>query len=94
MESADRQKVYLTKAGDNSLQSGTMIVAQTNMQSGTTASFQNDSHNIEILIKIPECGEMKSAGSHMASNQTKWCNAQNKNFIINTVPVKNEVIYL
>jgi len=38
MESSDRKNVYLTKAGDNSLNSGmreTMIVGQTNMAPGT-----------------------------------------------------------
>lgn len=37
MESSDRKNVYLTKTGDNSLNSGmrdTMIVGQTNMAPG------------------------------------------------------------
>lgn len=37
MESTDRKNVYLTKTGDNSLNSGmrdTMIVGQTNMTPG------------------------------------------------------------
>lgn len=29
--------------------------------------------------------------SGVSSNQAKWSTAQNKNFIINAVPVKNEV---
>ncbi|XP_020290371.1 uncharacterized protein LOC109857962 isoform X2 [Pseudomyrmex gracilis] len=82
MESSDRKNVYLTKTGDNSLNSGmrdTMIVSQTNM--------------------TPECGGenvMKANNvSAVSTNQAKWSNTnQNKNFIINTVPVKNEIVHL
>lgn len=81
MESSDRKNVYLTKAGDNSLNSGmrdTMIVGQTNM--------------------APECGGegvMKPNNvSGVSTNQTKWSTAQGKNFIINAVPVKNEIVHL
>lgn len=44
MESSDRKNVYLTKAGDNSLNSGirdTMIVGQTNMTPGKFLCFRN-----------------------------------------------------
>ncbi|XP_076384950.1 high mobility group protein B1-like 1 isoform X1 [Megalopta genalis] len=80
MESTDRKNVYLTKTGDNSLNSGmrdTMIVGQTNMTS--------------------ECGEpvMKPGNvSNVSNNQTKWSNMQSKNFILNAVPVKNEIVHL
>ncbi|XP_029177952.1 uncharacterized protein LOC114945815 [Nylanderia fulva] len=81
MESSDRKNVYLTKTGDNSLNSGmrdTMIVGQTNM--------------------APECGGegvMKPNNvSNVSTNQTKWSNTQGKNFIINAVPVKNEIVHL
>lgn len=81
MESSDRKNVYLTKTGDNSLNSGmrdTMIVGQTNM--------------------APECGGegvMKANNvSNVSTNQTKWSNTQGKNFIINAVPVKNEIVHL
>jgi len=80
MESADRKNVYL-KTGDNSLNSGmrdTMIVGQTNM--------------------APECGGegvMKPNNvSSVSTNQAKWSNTQGKNFIINAVPVKNEIVHL
>lgn len=80
MESSDRKNVYLAKTGDNSLNSAmrdTMIVGQTNM--------------------APECGGesvMKQNNvSTVSNNQAKWSNTgQNKNFIINAVPVKNEQI--
>ncbi|XP_071559580.1 uncharacterized protein [Temnothorax nylanderi] len=79
MESSDRKNVYLTKAGDNSLNSGmreTMIVGQANM--------------------APECGGegvMKSNNvTNVSANQAKWSNTPGpKNYIINSVPVKNEV---
>ncbi|KAK9299186.1 hypothetical protein QLX08_007698 [Tetragonisca angustula] len=80
MESNDRKNVYLTKTGDNSLNSGmrdTMIVGQANM--------------------APECGEpvMKPGSvSSVSNNQAKWSNTQSKNFIINAVPVKNEIVHL
>lgn len=81
MESSDRKNVYLTKTGDNSLNSGmrdTMIVGQTNM--------------------APECGGegvMKPNNvSSVSTNQTKWSTGQSKNFIINAVPVKNEIVHL
>ncbi|KAM0725111.1 High mobility group protein DSP1 [Formica fusca] len=81
MESSDRKNVYLTKTGDNSLNSGmrdTMIVGQTNM--------------------APECGGegvMKPNNvSSVSTNQTKWSTGQGKNFIINAVPVKNEIVHL
>ncbi|XP_076762828.1 uncharacterized protein LOC143430429 [Xylocopa sonorina] len=76
MESNDRKNVYLTKTGDNTLNSG-MIVGQTNMTS--------------------ECGEavMKPGSvSSVSNNQAKWSNTQSKNFIINAVPVKNEIVHL
>ncbi|KAL6427058.1 hypothetical protein ACFW04_009320 [Cataglyphis niger] len=77
MESSDRKNVYLTKTGDNSLNSGmrdTMIVGQTNM--------------------APE-GVMKPNNvSSVSTNQTKWSTGQGKNFIINAVPVKNEIVHL
>lgn len=34
---------------------------------------------------------MKQNVSSVSSNQAKWSNTQSKNFIIGTVPVKNEV---
>ncbi|KAH0954525.1 hypothetical protein HN011_000929 [Eciton burchellii] len=82
MESSDRKNVYLAKTGDNSLNSGmrdTMIVGQSNM--------------------APECGGesvMKQNNvSTVSNNQAKWSNTgQSKNFIINTVPVKNEIVHL
>ncbi|KAL6258774.1 uncharacterized protein LOC105434106 isoform X2 [Pogonomyrmex barbatus] len=82
MESSDRKNVYLTKTGDNSLNSGmreTMIVGQTNM--------------------APECGGegvMKPNNvSNVSTNQAKWSSSgQGKNFIINAVPVKNEIVHL
>lgn len=80
MESSDRKNVYLTKAGDNSLNSGmreTMIVGQANM--------------------APECGGegvMKPNNVSVSTNQTKWSNNGPKNYIINTVPVKNEIVHL
>lgn len=81
MESSDRKNVYLTKTGDNSLNSGmrdTMIVGQANM--------------------APECGGegvMKPNNvSSVSTNQTKWSTGQGKNFIINAVPVKNEIVHL
>ncbi|XP_070169148.1 high mobility group protein B1 [Polyergus mexicanus] len=81
MESSDRKNVYLTKTGDNSLNSGmrdTMIVGQTNM--------------------APECGGegvMKPNNvSSVSTNQAKWSTGQGKNFIINAVPVKNEIVHL
>lgn len=43
MESSDRKNVYLTKTGDNSLNSGmrdTMIVGQTNMAPGIVIRIQ------------------------------------------------------
>lgn len=82
MESSDRKNVYLTKTGDNSLNSGmreTMIVGQTNI--------------------APECGAegvMKPNNvSNVSTNQTKWSNNSGpKNYIINAVPVKNEIVHL
>ncbi|EZA49310.1 hypothetical protein DMN91_000150 [Ooceraea biroi] len=82
MESSDRKNVYLAKTGDNSLNSAmrdTMIVGQTNM--------------------APECGGesvMKQNNvSTVSNNQAKWSNTgQSKNFIINAVPVKNEIVHL
>ena len=56
----------------------TMIVGQTNM--------------------APECGGegvMKPNNvSSVSTNQAKWSNTQGKNFIINAVPVKNEIVHL
>lgn len=48
---------------------------------------------INCLILL-ECGEpiMKPGNvSSVSNNQAKWSNTQSKNFIINAVPVKNEV---
>ena len=49
---------------------------------------------ITIFCDILECGEpvMKPGSvSSVSNNQAKWSNTQSKNFIINAVPVKNEV---
>ncbi|XP_033345157.1 non-histone chromosomal protein 6-like isoform X2 [Bombus vosnesenskii] len=46
---------------------------------------------------ICECGEpvMKPGNvSSVSNNQAKWSNTQSKNFIINAVPVKNEIVHL
>ncbi|KYM92520.1 PREDICTED: putative high mobility group protein B1-like 1 [Atta cephalotes] len=79
MESSDsRKNVYLTKTGDNSLNSGmreTMIVGQANM-----------------VPECAE-GVMKPNNvSNVSANQTKWTNGGSKNYI--TIPVKNEVVHL
>ncbi|OAD59420.1 High mobility group protein DSP1 [Eufriesea mexicana] len=98
MESNDRKNVYLTKTGDNSLNSGmrdTMIVGQTNM---TPVK-----HAIKLwvylwlLIQLSECGDpvMKPGNvSNVSNNQAKWSSTHGKNFIINAVPVKNEIVHL
>lgn len=50
---------------------------------------------IYSLCSFVECGGegvMKANNvSNVSTNQTKWSNTQGKNFIINAVPVKNEV---
>ncbi|XP_015189465.1 PREDICTED: uncharacterized protein LOC107073364 isoform X3 [Polistes dominula] len=86
MESNDRKNVYLSKNPDNSLNSGmrdTMIVNPGNIP--------------PVNYTFVECGDgvMKPVSvSGVSSNQAKWSNAQNKNFIINAVPVKNEIVHL
>ncbi|XP_066599588.1 high mobility group protein B1-like [Prorops nasuta] len=79
MENSDRKNVYLTKAGDNNT-----------LNTGIRETMIVSPGNIQ-----PECGEsvMKQGNvSNIATNQQKWTNTQNKNFIINAVPVKNEQI--
>lgn len=50
---------------------------------------------IVYIIPFVECGGegvMKPNNvSSVSTNQTKWSTGQSKNFIINAVPVKNEV---
>ncbi|KYN18851.1 PREDICTED: uncharacterized protein LOC108762071 [Trachymyrmex cornetzi] len=78
MESSDRKNVYLTKTGDNSLNSGmreTMIVGQANMVPECGAEGVMKPNNV----------------SNVSTNQTKWTN-NSKNYI--TIPVKNEVVHL
>ncbi|KYN41079.1 High mobility group protein DSP1 [Trachymyrmex septentrionalis] len=80
MESSDNRKnVYLTKTGDNSLNSGmreTMIVGQANMVPECGAEGVMKPNNV----------------SNVSTNQTKWTNGGSKNYI--TIPVKNEVVHL
>lgn len=51
--------------------------------------------NCSLCIYFVECGGegvMKPNNvSSVSTNQTKWSTGQGKNFIINAVPVKNEV---
>ncbi|XP_032674308.1 putative high mobility group protein B1-like 1 [Odontomachus brunneus] len=79
MESSDRKNVYLTKTGDSSLNSG-----------------MRDTMIVGQANMQPECGEgvMKQNVSSVSSNQAKWSNTQSKNFIIGTVPVKNEIVHV
>lgn len=54
MESSDRKNVYLTKTGDNSLNSGmreTMIVGQTNMAPGIYSWNKNC---VNLLCCLPQ----------------------------------------
>lgn len=80
MESSDRKNVYLTKTNDN-LNSG----------------MRGDTMIVGQANMTQECGGenvMKPNVSNVSTNQAKWSNSQGKNFIINAVPVKNEIVHL
>lgn len=54
----------------------------------------NSAAHCNFCIFFVECGGenvMKPNVSSVSTNQAKWSNSQGKNFIINAVPVKNEV---
>jgi len=99
MESSDRKTVYIAKANENSLNPGmreTMIVPE--MVPGTYSQNKNcciDSSCCVPRTSFAECGGesvMKPNNvTNVSTNQAKWSNSGPKNYIINSVPVKNEV---